>query len=305
MFKESSFGKRITTEKIEDKIENKAEKEKIPWDTKIILQRHGEFYNQKPGDPEFERLEKEKKLGLLTDKGIEKTREATKEKLSEILENEKPNDIVFLYSPTEWLDWRSEQGWEEGYGSRGKHTTKVILDTIGLELKRRTRLGESIKDKIRISGVAPRDKLRELDIFYIYDAPNPRAYIKALREKFGKEDWWEEYYNIVKDIEPLREETGAESPVDLSNRVKNLIKIISLYREKARKETPNRGLVIWVITHKELIRSYLQHGLKAEETDIKDYEPKHNESIDINITPNSEIISKFKDKKYKVDLNYK
>jgi len=305
MFKESSLEKHIATEKKEDRIEEKAEKEKVPWDTKIILQRHGEFYNQKPGDPEFEKLEKEKKIGLLTDRGIKRTQEATKEKLSEILKNEKPSDIVFLYSPTEWLDWRSEQGWEKGYGSRGKHTTKVILDTIGSELERKTKLGEAIKDKIRITGIGPKDKLRELDIFYIYDAPNPRAYIEALREKFGKEDWWEEYYNIVKDIEPLREETGAESPVDLSNRVENLIKIISLYKGKLRKETPNRSLVIWMITHKELIRSYLQHGLKAEETDIKDYEPKHNESIDINITPNSEIISKFKDKKYKVDLDHK
>jgi len=294
---EKSFEKYIS----ENAIENKAEKEKTPWDTKIILQRHGEFYNQKPGDPEFEELEKEGKLGLLTEKGIEETKKATKEKLSEILESEKPSDIIFLYSPTEWLDWKSEQGWEEGYGSRGKHTTKVILDTIGSELEERTKLGEKIKDKIRITGIGPQDKLRELNIFYIYNAPDPRAYIEALREKFGKEDWWEEYYNIVKDLEPLRKETGAESPTNLSERIEGLVKVAALYREKVKKESPDRNLVIWMITHKELIRSYLQHGIKVAEKDIKDYEPEHNESIDIDIIPNGQVITEFKDKQYKVE----
>ena len=263
-FQESSFQKSIS----ENGIEDKAEKEKTPWDTKIILQRHGEFYNQKPGDPEFEKLEKEGKLGLLTEKGIEETKKVTKKKLSKILESGKPSDVVFLYSPTEWLDWKSEQGWEEGYGSRGKHTNKAILDTIASELEERTELGEKIKGKVRITGIGPEDKLRELNIFYIYNAQNPRAYIETLREKFGKEDWWEEYYNIAKDIESLREETG----------------------------------VIWMITHKEIVRSYLQHGLKAEEKDVKGYEPEHNESLDINITSNGKIVTEFKDKEYKINF---
>jgi len=293
---EKSFEKHI----LENGIENKAEKEKASWDTKIILQRHGEFYNQRPGDSEFEKLEKEGKLGLLTERGIEETQKTTKEKLSEILESEKPSDIIFLYSPTEWLDWKSEQGWERGYGSRGKHTTKVILDTIGSELEKRTKLGEKVKDKICIVGIGPQDKLRELNIFYIYNAPDPRAYIEALRKKFGKEDWWEEYYNIVKDLEPLRKKTGAESPIDLSERIESLIKVASLYREKVKRESPDRNLVIWMITHKELIRSYLQHGIKVAEKDIKDYEPKHNESIDIDIIPDGQVITKFKDKEYKI-----
>ena len=293
---EKSFEKHI----LENGIENKAEKEKTSWDTKIILQRHGEFYNQRPGDPEFEKLEKEGKLGLLTEKGIEETQKTTKEKLSEILESEKPSDIIFLYSPTEWLDWKSEQGWEKGYGSRGKHTIKVILNTIASELEKRTKLGEKVKDKIRIVGIGPQDKLRELNIFYIYNAPDPRAYIEALRKKFGKEDWWEEYYNIAKDLEPIREETGAESPIDLSKRIESLIKVASLYREKVKRESPDRNLVIWMITHKELIRSYLQHGIKVAEKDVKDYEPKHNESIDIDIIPDGQVITKFKDKEYKI-----
>ena len=297
-FQESSFQKSIS----ENGIEDKAEKEKTPWDTKIILQRHGEFYNQKPGDPEFEKLEKEGKLGLLTEKGIEETKKVTKKELSKILESGKPSDVVFLYSPTEWLDWKSEQGWEEGYGSRGKHTNKAILDTIASELEERTELGEKIKGKVRITGIGPEDKLRELNIFYIYNAQNPRAYIETLREKFGKEDWWEEYYNIAKDIESLREETGAESPVDLSKRIESLIKIASLYRDKVKKDTPDRNLVIWMITHKEMVRSYLQHGLKAEEKDVKGYEPEHNESLDINITPNGDIVTEFKDKEYLINF---
>ena len=283
-------------------IENKAEKEKISWAAKIILQRHGDFYDQFPGDPEFEKLKKERKLGLLTEKGIKETQKVTKEKLSEILESGEPSDIVFLYSPTEWLGWESESEWKKGYGSRGKHTTKVILDTIGSEIKRRTKLGEEIKDKVRITGIGYQDKLRELDIFYIYNAPNPRAYIEALRKRFGKEDWWEKYYNIAKDIEPIRKETGAEGPEDLSNRIESLVKAASLYGEKVKKETPDRNLIIWIVTHREMIRSYLQHGIKVAERDIKDYEPYHNEGIDINIMSNGEIVTEFKDKEYKIEV---
>ncbi|MCK4525366.1 MAG: hypothetical protein KAU07_02940, partial [Candidatus Andersenbacteria bacterium] len=142
----------------------------------------------------FNEVKKESDAGSLTDKGKELTKEATLERLKEITAENKPADVIFLYSPTEWMDWRDEQGFAKGFGGRGKETTKVILDTISSEMKENTELGKKIKENIRITGIGPNEKLRELDIFYIFDAPNPKAYIKALHEKFGKEDWWEPYY---------------------------------------------------------------------------------------------------------------
>ena len=248
----------------------------------------------------FNETKKESGAGLLTDKGKELTREATMERLKEIVAEDKPTDIVFPYSPTEWLDWRDEQGFAKGFGSRGKETTKEILNTISSEIKNNTEIGKKLKENVRITGIGPNEKLRELDIFYIFDAPNPRAYIKALHEKFGKEDWWEPYYNIVQELEDLRKETKAEGPEDLARRFESIIKMAKLYSDKIREKDTERNLVIWMVSHMELIRSFLQHQLKAGK-DVENYVPDYNESLDIDISPDGKMTTEFRGKEYEVE----
>lgn len=252
----------------------------------------------KNGKKEKEKIDS----GLLTEKGKELTKEETKKRLEEITVEGKPIDVVLLYSPTEWMDWCDEQGFAKGFGSRGKETTKVILDTISSEMKENTELGKKIKENVQITGIGPNEKLRELDIFYIFDAPNPKAYIKALHEKFGKEDWWEPYYNIVEELEDLRKEMKAEGPKDLSKRFELVIKTTELYNNKIKKEGQERNLVIWMVSHMELIRSFVQYKLEAKE-DAIDYHPDFNESLDISISSEGKITTRFKGKEYEIDLD--
>ena len=245
------------------------------------------------------------KAGLLTNEGKRLTKEATLERLEKITAENKPTDIAFLYSPTEWMDWRDEQGFAKGFGSRGKETIKVILDTISSEMENDTEMGRKIKENIRITGIGPNEKLRELDIFYIFDAPDPRAYIKTLKEKFGEEEWWEPYYNIVENLEELREKTKAEGPEDLAKRFKLIVKMTKLYNDNIKEEDPKRDLVIWMVSHMELIRSFVQHQLKADKKDVDDYVPDFNESLDISISSDGKIATKFKGREYGINIDDK
>ena len=271
---------------------------------KEYIDNNRNFNELKEGKKGENGKEDKKKIdaGLLTKKGEKLTREETIKRLEEITVEGKPIDIVFLYSPTEWMDWRDEQGFAKGFGSRGKETIKVILDTISSEMKENTELGKKIKENVQITGIGPNEKLRELDIFYIFNAPNPKAYIEALHEKFGKEDWWEPYYNIVQELEDLRKETKAEGPEDLVKRFEAMIKIAKLYGEKRQEEGSDKKLVIWMVSHMELIRSFIQYQLKVDKKDVDDYVPDYNEGLDISISPDGEITTKFKGKKYEINI---
>jgi|GEM_PF-5461134 len=249
----------------------------------------------------FNETKKESDAGLLTNKGKELIRVATMKRLKEITDRDKPTEVVFLYSPTEWLDWRDKQGFAKGFGSRGKETIKEILNTISSEMANDTEIGKKLKENVYIAGIGPNEKLRELDIFYIFDAPDPRAYIKALHEKFGKEDWWEPYYNIVQELEDLRKETKAEGPKDLTKRFESVIKIAKLYSDKIRKEDSGKNLVIWMVSHMELIRSFLQYKLEAGK-EVENYVPNYNESLDINISPDGKMTTEFRGKEYEVEI---
>ena len=250
----------------------------------------------------FNEVKNSTDAGNLTENGRKLTKRETIERLEEIIAEGKPTDIVLLYSPTEWKDWRDEQGFAKGFGSRSKETAKEILNTVSSEMKNSTELGEKIKENIRITGIGLNEELRELDIFYIFDAPDPSAYIKALKEKFGEEGWWEEYYNIVEDLEDLRKNTKAEGPKDLAKRFESIIKMIKLYNDKIKEEDSEKELVIWIVSHMELIRSFVQHKLEVGK-DVINYHPDFNESLDISVNSEGEITTKFKGKEYKIDLN--
>lgn len=254
----------------------------------------------------FNEIKKESDNGSLTENGKELTKKATLERLEEITEDKTPTDIIFYHSNTQWLDWRDKNGLVKGFGSRGKETTEEILKTISSEVENGTELGKKIEENIRILGVNSSEDITESDIFYIFHAPNPRAYIKALREKYSEKDWWEAYYNIAQEFEDLRKRTGAEGPKDLARRVESVIKLAKLYDDQIKREKLNRNLVVWVVSHKELIRSFIQHTLKAEGEDIENYDPDFNEGVDIFINHDGTITAKLENgKEYPVEGYFK
>jgi len=192
---------------------------------------------------DFNKIKEESNTGSLTENGKELTRKATLERLEKITKDEISTDIIIYHSETEWLDWQDENGLVKGFGSRGKETADEILKTMSLEIENGTELGKKIEDNVRVLGVNPSKDLIESDIFYIFHAPDPRAYIEALRKKYGEKDWWEPYYNIAQEFEDLRKRTGAEGPKDLARRVESVIKLAKLYNDQIKREGLNRNLV--------------------------------------------------------------
>lgn len=282
---------------------------------------------------ERKRLTREEGIGLLTEDrmvkdeitgeeklekgGITETREMAKKKIKEILEDlqeDEKAEIVFLYSPTTWFGSKEEgKEWEDGFGNRAKHTTKIILDTLVSEMKSGTALGEEIKEKVKIPGIGHKENLEEADIFFLNNAENPTAYIKELRSKYEGMSWWEEYYNTateliklkrleelkkldesqklklkeIEELESIRKEIGAESAVDISSRVIRLTKIAA---EAYKNNDPKKKLVVWMITHGEDVRSFAQHGMGAEaENHITGY----NEGLDINVSSDKKMTTEF------------
>lgn len=299
-------GEYIGGERLEE--ERKKENEKTTWTTKIILERHGEYYNQSSDSPDYKKLKEEGKLGLLTEKGIKETEGKASEKLGEILASDKPLDVIFLYSPSEYLDWVSDnEELDTGYGKRGKDTVKVTMDAIASGIKEKLNLksGEKITDRFRITGIGQSEQLKEADIFYIFNTTAPKEYLNELKKKYGTFGWFESYYNTVKDLETLRKNNGAESPQQISDRIEDFVlkmgKVASIYRERIKEEEgQDRNLVIWTVTHQAGLRSFVQYGLKAPGEDTSGYQPKNNEMIDVDISSDNEMVTEFKGKKYKL-----
>ena len=78
------------------------------------------------------------------------------------------------------------------------------------------------------------------------------------------------------------------------------------YYFEIKREGLKRNLVIGVVSHKELIRSFIQHTLKAESEDIEGYDPDFNESVDISINPDGTITAKLENgKEYPVEGYFK
>ena len=269
--------------------------------------------------------DKTKEDGTIEKGGITETQEMAKKKIKEILEDlqeDEKAEIVFLYSPTTWFGSKEEgREWEDGFGNRAQHTTEVILDTLASEMKSGTELGEEIKEKIKITGIGHKEDIEETDIFFLNNAEDPTAYISALRDKYKGLTWWEKYYNTatelielkrleeleklskygkpkleeIEELESIREKIGAESAVDISNRVMRLMKIAA---EAYKSDDPKEKLVVWMITHGEDVRSFAQHGAGAE---AKDHITDYNEGLDINVSFDEKMTTEFEEKKYEIE----
>ena len=198
-------------------------------------------------------------------------------KLWESLDENEKAEIVISYSPTTWFGSKS-MDWEEGYGNRAQQTAMITLEAIAEELQslsgyserfqelkeeglsdkdaRKKAKEDRSQDRIKISGFGMNKEIGEADIFWIADADKIEpglgvAYIKELKGKYGKEDWWEKYYNSAmeiidlkqlerlsekeklelkerEDLEILRKRVGAESPIDISNRIAKAINNIAI-----------------------------------------------------------------------------
>lgn len=282
---------------VEKQIQYEKREKEPDWDTRVLLFRHGEYeiYYPKPGEDVSDRPS----LGGLTEKGKKDTEKVAREQFEKLLSIEKPVDLVILHSPTLWLG---------KYRARAKETAEVTLE----ELRKVIDEKKLPEEKVRIisepgmeEGILPVKELSEADIFYIYGAKEPMKYFQELRKKYGNEDWWEEYYNIAQELEQTRKEVGAESPKDIAQRFQTVLELIALYRKISHKRAhPDRKLVVWIVSHGEVLRPFIQFGIDAKEK-AKKFIPKYNEGVEIDIFPDNQAKVVFKGEEYKKRLeNY-
>lgn len=253
-------------------------------DVRVILQRHGEYYGLPPGVPEAKELIGEGKLGRLTEQGEETVRKAAKHKISEILKSNEEIEFAIFYSPTTWFghkDARTGQ-WINGYGMRAKDSAKIVYDTLLLE-RQHTKNAD-----VYVINYVPDARLEEANIFFIENAHDPQAYIKALRSEYG-ENWWEAYFNGAPDLEPLREQVGAESPREISERVENFIKENSTNSGDSVK-------IAWGLTHGEDITCFWQYAINEGKNIVGKF-AEYGEILEVNT---SKKTATFKGKEYEI-----
>lgn len=253
--------------------------ENINWETLIVLQRHGAYDNRAPSDKLSE--EELNKLGWLTSEGEINSRKSARDRIEKILDKSrgKPVDFIVLNSPSLWM---------RKHGARAKQTAEIIaeeakgiIEKRGLSRDRACFL-EFGKSE---AGTRPHNSLRTADITYLNNR-NPRVFIDALKKEAKGGDWLEIYAN--QELRKLQEKTGAESPVAVGDRVRSLVNVLEKFARGYHSKYPERKLVIWMVSHGEVIRSYVQHFLDLDPHFVNGYNPKPDEPIDLWYGPETE-----------------
>lgn len=270
------------------------EKPSTKPDVLIILERHGKPYrpSEKPENPsELDRV------GKLDEKGIEETRLTASAKAREILSKHKPTTFFFLGSPSEYfIDG-------EAFGARALDTAQVAaravketIDEAGLTPEQAdVHFFGSSKEATRAHSL-----LKEPDYFYVDGSQDPVAYFQALVEAFGREGREEGWLSVPEELEDVRQQSGAQSAQEVSDRIMKLVKVINRYAQYYAKKHPGRDLVFIMATHGDVMRAITQYGFGAGE-EATGYTYANNETIEID-AKGDQLSTTFKGKDYKVSL---
>lgn len=260
----------------------------------ILLERHGKPFRPagKPDDPE--ELER---VGKLTEEGVQESRTVAKEKAREILEKGRPTAFFFLGSPSEYFI----EG--EAFGARGQDTAQEsakavqeVIDEMGLTPEQAD-IHFFGKDE---QGSRPHKALGEPDYFYVDGSDDPRGYFTALQEQYGKEGREEAWLNMPADLEDIRQEVGAQSAKEVSDRVMRLMKVIERYASFYESHHPGRDMVFLMASHGDVMRAVIQHGFGAGE-DAQGYVYGTSEMMEIT-AKDYQATAKFKDRVYEAEL---
>ncbi len=233
----------------------------------VILQRHGSYHNLSSGDTVGE-----EDLGRLTEEGKMEVRSVAENEIRNILQraSKKGKNVNFfiLNSPSAL----EEPDTGRQFGKRAKDSGVVVAQTVkDIASQDFPQANVSIIEFGRTeSGTRDTQHLREPNYHFVSSAlkrgEDPTDYKRALLESFGENGRWEAYHNVPVELEEIRERVGAEGPIDISNRVKFLIRALREYSSKYGYSGPDSVNVYWLITHNDILRSVVQHGLGAGES---------------------------------------
>lgn len=258
---------------------------RTPWETLIVIQRHGRYDNRPPKDPDNPTKE-EMTYGHLTEQGRVEAREKALERIEAILEQDPENtDFLLVNSPTFW--WDSPQ-----LGQRALETAEIISETIVEELGRRgldeTQLLNTASN-IKGERSRPDERLGEALMFQVPE------FTKFLRKQYGGmgPDFW---INFERDThKEVREQMGAEGPVEIANRVNQVVNVVARFARIYQIKHPGRKLVAWMVTHGDGLGPYTQRVLGVPE---EDFEPDYNAAVSIAVNAEGQGTVAVNDKEY-------
>lgn len=265
------------------------------WETLILLQRHGRYDSRRPADPEHLTEEEKEKLGRLTPEGREEVIRRTRERIKIVLQkNPEHTDFFLINSPTLWLD-------DERLGSRARETSEIIAEEISRELAERNlsktqliNLAKKEGEPAFRGGVSrPEKKLGEALMFQVPE------FTDFLRQEYGGQgvEFWKKFFRDTH--KEKREETGAEGPIEIADRMNDFLNVIVRFARMYHKWHPERKLIPWIVAHGDSLVPYIQRVLEIPESD---FSAGYNDGIGIAIDAHGKASTEIKDKKYEVSF---
>ncbi|MBI4099875.1 hypothetical protein HY440_02605 [Candidatus Microgenomates bacterium] len=223
-----------------------------PWQTLILFQRHSAYDSRRVAH--FSQVAPEEKIfGQLTPEGRAAADARAFARVESILATT-PEKVDFLVvnSPSHWL------GLPE-LGQRARETASRVAYSILAGLAQRNLSYDHLLNLSgRFKGEETRPDLRieETRVFDVLPFAN------LLREKSGGlgPDFWKNFYDDTYREE--REKLGAEGPDDIADRAGAFLKVTLRFARRYHHDKPDRRLVIWLVSHSEVLESYLQKRLK-------------------------------------------
>lgn len=277
----------------------KKEKAEQKAEYQIVVARHAEYSGVGEDVPEDNR-------GWLTEEGIEQSKELAKNILESVKFANKPVDVLVINSPTAAEDNKGRL-----FGKRAEQTARVVMDELKV-------LAKNLPDDgLRVLGSGAGDgpaealyhqDLTEPNIHYVEGAENPRAYFEAQVEEFGKAadpvndvlGRKEGYLRGNEVVDAIAREIGAETAEDVGAKTLRVVKDVDQLAAYHAEASPDRYLVVVLLTHDDNLRSLLQYQMGAGE-DAHDYLPSHAEAL-IFKARDGKITTNFNDHEYSLEI---
>lgn len=226
----------------------------------VVIARHSGPYDN-------DRTCQSETAGSLKKEGKEAARRVAYERLVRTPKEERQKtDYLICASPTLWMDM---------IGQRAMQTGEEIINEFRQMLLQSGYTEQEASQYIlnlqnyKIGGsVVPDNRLKEPNTYGL-----ARNYIKKVVERYG--GYTKEFYeNFLKGREMKDENPNAENEEDVAKRVNESVNEAFLLGQRYMKKT-RRNITIILITHGEVLRSYLEQYEKT----VRDYEGNYNDGI--------------------------
>jgi hypothetical protein len=114
-------------------------------------------------------------------------------------------------------------------------------------------------------------KLREADI-YLPWGPNKEDmrgqydFFSAMLKEYGHKGFIDHFIDndLTPELRELQQKVGAETARDIANRVTVALRGLSMFHERHQRENPGRKFIALVVSHSEVVGSFMRQGVGSE-----------------------------------------